>query len=392
MSSGSAFRVVAVKEIVDNLRDRRTLAAALLYPLLGPGMILLIIYTLGASAAQVEEVLKLPVAGADRAPDLVAYLQQREVEITAPPADPERAVREGDLDVVLIIPEGFADAFSEARPARVQLVHDRSRRSAATNVRRARSLLEGYSRQIGSLRLRVRGVDPRVVSALSLEERDVSTPQSQAASLLSIAPYFIIFALFVGGMYLAIDSTAGERERGSLEPLLLNPVKRSSLVMGKMVATLLFTALAVAETLGGFALVLNYFPVEEYVGVQMSLPPLSVLAIFLISCPMMLLAVSLQLLVASSTHSFKEAQNYITLLTFVPAIPALILSMVPTRLTNQLALVPMVGQQLLINQIMRADEVEPLHVGLSAASTIVFAVAVILVVIRLYHRERFVTG
>jgi len=390
--SRSALRVVTSKEIVDNLRDRRTLAAALLYPLLGPGMILLIIYTLGSSAAQVEETLKLPVVGAEHAPDLVAFLEQRDVEVVDPPEDPEKAVMEGALDAVLITPESFGERFAQARPTRVQLVHDRSRRSARTSVGRARRLLQAYSAQIGSLRLRVRGVDPRVVRALSIEDRDVSTPQSQAASLLSVAPYFIIFSLFVGGMYLAIDSTAGERERGSLEPLLLNPVSRSALVMGKMLATLAFTALAVAETLAGFALVLNYVPVEEYVGVQMSLPPVSVLAIFLISCPMMLLAVSLQLLVASSTRSFKEAQNYITLLTFVPAIPALVLSMVPTRLTTQLAMIPMVGQQLLINQIMRADEVDLAHVSLSALTTVSAAVAVSLIVIRLYRRERFVTG
>ena len=333
------------KEVIDNLRDRRTLAAALLYPLLGPAMILLIIYTVGSNAVQVEEeTLTLPVVGGQHAPELLTFLEQQGVEISEAPDDPEQAVREGDLDAVLMIPEGFAERFSQGRPARVQLVNDRSRQSARTAVRRTERLLEAYSGQIGSLRLVLRGIDPRVVEALSIEDRDISTPQSQAAQFLSMAPYFIIFALFVGGMYLAIDSTAGERERGSLEPLLINPVSRSRLVYGKMLATLLFTALAVGETLVGFAVVLNYFPVEEYVGVQMSLAPLAVGTIFLITNPDDASCGRTSAARCQLDSQFQGSAE----LHYAPDLrarrfPALILAMVPVKMTTTMALDPDAG-------------------------------------------------
>ncbi len=152
---------------------------------------------------------------------------------------------------------------------------------------RIKVLLSAYSQQIGALRLQARGVDPRIIDAIAIELADVSTPQSQAARILSMAPYLILVSLFVGGMYLAIDSTAGERERGSLEPLLINPVSRSQLVAGKAAAVLLFTAVALVETLVGFAIILNYVPMERYIGVRMQLTPDALLSILLLCLPLM---------------------------------------------------------------------------------------------------------
>ncbi len=384
----SLIPVVFRKEVVDNLRDRRTLAAALFYPLLGPAMIFLMVYMVSSVTQDREEPLELPVVGAEHAPNLMLFLRQNDVVIQGAPEDPEEAVRSGEEDLVLVVEEKFGELFQEGRPATVRLVVDDSRDTSARAVRRADRLLAGYGRLIGRLRLQVRGVDPAVTEALLIERLDVSTPQSQAARFLSIAPYFIIFSIFIGGMYLAIDATAGERERGSLEPLLINPVPRRHLVFGKMSATLLFTAVAVAETVLGFSLLFNYLPIERYLGVRMTLPLQASLMIFVMTIPMMFLAVALQFLVASSTKSFKEAQNYITFLTFVPAVPALILSVVPVKVRLSLMLIPMVGQQLLINQIMRGEAVQLTYVAVSAAVTLAIALAVTWVVIWFYGREK----
>ena len=302
-------RTVFKKEVVDNVRDRRTLAAALFYPVLGPAMILFMIFAIGQLRGESEQALMLPVQGADNAPNLIAFLEQNHVAIQATPDEPEEAVRQGSEDVVLIIPEEFGEAFTDGRPATVRLVMDQSRNEAMRSIRRAQLLLQAYSHQIGRLRLQVRGVDPRVADAIAIEAVDVSTPQSQAARILSMAPYLILVSLFVGGMYLAIDSTAGERERCSLEPLLINPVERSELVNGKAAAVLVFTTVALIETLVGFAIVLNFFPLERYIGVRMSLPPASLGAILLICLPLMVFVVALQMIIASYTKSFKEAQE-----------------------------------------------------------------------------------
>jgi sodium transport system permease protein len=379
--------IVFGKEVVDNIRDRRTLLAALLYPFLGPGLILLMIFAIGRLSKDAELPLRLPVEGAERAPSLVSFLEQNRVEIEPAPEDSEAAVRSGDRMLVLVIPEEFGDQFTAGHPAVVKLIFDPSRNEAFSSIQRAQALLGGYAHQIGQLRLQSRGVDPRVVEALAIETVDLSTPQSQGARMLAMAPYLIILSLFVGGMYLAIDSTAGERERGSLEPLLINPLGRTELVLGKAAAVLLFTLVALLETLIGFAVILNLVPLERFLGVQMSLPPRALLSILLVSVPLMVFVVALQLMIASYTKSFKEAQNYISGMLLIPAIPALVMAILPVKESLWLALLPTVGQQLFINRILRAEEVSSSHLLISSATTLGAGALLLALVVRRYSRE-----
>ena len=288
---------------------------------------------------------------------------------------------------MLEIPEAFGEAFRKAEPAPVRLIVDESRNAAMQSVRRARALLAGYGSQIARLRLELRGVDPRIAEAVSIETLDVSTPQSQAARLLSMAPYLILVSVFVGGMYLAIDSTAGERERGSLEPLLLNPVTRTQLVLGKASAVLVFTAVALIETLAGFAVVLNLFPLERYVDMRISLPPRALLTILVLSIPLMIFVVALQMVIASYTKSFKEAQNYISLMLLIPAVPALVMSLLPVEESWWLVSLPTVGQQLFINQLLRGEALSPGYVALGSAVTLGVGLLLLGLVIRRYGSE-----
>ena len=382
---------VFAKEVMDNLRDRRTLSASLFYPLLGPVLIALIFAVLGRTVVQQsEQPLSLAVAGAENAPGLIQFLKQNDVEIRPAPADPEAEVWAGNYDVILLIPAGYGEDLRADRPATVQLVSDRSRQSASVTVSRARSLLEAYSRQIGSLRLLARGINPAVVEALVIERIDVSTPQSQAAGLLNITPYFIIFSIFIGGMYLAIDTTSGERERGSLEPLLINPVARWELVLGKLGAALVFIVIAVVETLIGFAVVLNFL--QSSFGARLELNLLTLACVFLIALPIMPLAAALEVAIATFTRSVKEAQNYISFLTIIPALPGMFLALVPVKTELWAMLVPTFGQQLLINQVLRGELVRPLNVIVSAVVTLLAGLVFVSVAAKLYEREQVLFG
>lgn len=385
--------VVMHKEVLDNLRDRRSLAAAVLYPLLGPVLLVTLLVVVGRTfSEQAETPLALPVAGAERAPDLIRFLEQNGAEIEPAPADPEAAVAKGDVDVVLVIPDGYGAAFADGRPATVQIVVDASRQSDAVAIRRARRLVDAYREQIAALRLVARGVSPVVLAPLAVETVDVATPQSQAAGFLNLTPYFLIYAIFIGGMYLAIDTTAGERERGSLEPLLLNPVPRASLVLGKLGATLAFTLVAVVETILAFAVVLNVLPLEQYLGMRLSLSAGALAMVFVIALPMLPLAAALQLIIASFTGSFKEAQNYLSLLPLLPALPGMFLAFVPVAPTPAAMSIPTFGQQILINQVMRGEAIDPLHLAISAGVTLLLGLALVGLAIRLYGRERVVFG
>ncbi|MBA3532106.1 MAG: ABC transporter permease [Ardenticatenales bacterium] len=376
--------VIFRKEITDNIRDRRTLLASLVYPLFGPILLAVLLSFLGNTiTAQSEKPLRLPVSGAEYAPALIAFLRQNDVEIVEPPADPENAVREGTEEVVLLIPEGYGDEMNSGRPATVRLVVDESRQSATGTIERARRLLTGYSQQLGSLRLLARGISPNVTSPLAIERVNVATPQSQAANVLSMAPYFIIFSIFIGGMYLAIDTTTGERERGSLEPLLITPVPRSELVLAKMAATLLFTVIAVIETLVAFGILLNVIPSR----IAVSLDPSVLVAIFFITLPIMLLAAALQMIVATYSAGFKEAQNYLSFMMLIPALPGMFLAFAPVRPTLWTMLIPTFGQQILMGQVMRGTPVDPSHIITSAAVTLLVALALVVLAVRLYARE-----
>jgi sodium transport system permease protein len=387
------IRVVFAKEVSDNMRDRRALSSALLYPLIGPVLIVLMMTMMGRQISeQRESVLQLPVVGGENAPALIEFLEQQGVEIQDPPDDPEAAVKAGDLDVVLVIPDDYAELFGAGRSASVQVVVDESRTASDVPVSRTKRMLERYSGQIAALRLIARGVSPEVVRPMQVQTLDVATPQSQAASFLGLMPYFLIFSVFIGGMYLAIDSTAGERERGSLEPLLMNPVARGELVIGKLSAVMVFTFIAVGLTVAAFGVVLNVIPSEELLGAQMSLSVWALLAVLAIVLPIMPLAASLQIIVASFARSFKEAQNYLSLMPLLPALPGLFLMFMPAKPQLWTMLVPTFSQQLLIIQIMRGEAVRPEYIALSIVATLLAAGVAVAVAIRLYQGERIIFG
>lgn len=385
--------IVARKELIDNVRDRRTLVNSLLSALLGPLMLFGLLTVIGQTASrQVERPLELPVVGIEYAPDLAAFLEANNVILLPAPDDPAAAVRTGDLDLALVIDADYGARLQVGRPARIQLIGDSSRQATQATVARAEGLLEAYSAQLGALRLQARGVSPSVVTPIIVEEVDQATPQGRAALLLNILPYFLIFAVFIGGMSLTIDMTAGERERGSLEPLLLSPLSRSELTLGKLTAGLVPTALSVVVALLGFAAIINLAPLGERLGVQLRLDASTLLGIFLITVPMMLLAGALQMLIATASRSVKEAQSYLGFLPLIPALPGLFLAFVPIRPTLWMMSIPTFGQQLLINQLMRGEPVNAVFVLVSTVVTLLAGGLLTVAAIRMFARERILFG
>jgi len=292
------------------------------------------------------------------------------------------------VELVLIIPEGYARQFASGQPATIRVVLDTSRQSALATVERARSLIEGYSQQTAVMRLMARGIHPAVITPLAVEQIDVSTPESQSLIFLNMLPYFVIFGIFLGGMYVIIDTTAGERERGSLEPLLINPAARWEFVAGKLLASVPFAIATLIFTLLAFWAAFNLFPVEEYIGMQLSINGRALVNIFLLSLPMIVLASALQMIIATFTRSFKEAQTYTGFLPIIPALPGLALAFLPVRPALWMMLIPTFGQQILINQFMRSELVNPLYIALSSVTTLIVALVLILVAIRMYSQER----
>ncbi|MEE2778720.1 MAG: ABC transporter permease, partial [Acidobacteriota bacterium] len=203
--AGLVFR----KELVDGLRDRRSLLSAFLFPILMPALFAVMISAL-TRMQDTDKPLELPISGREHAPNLVGFLEEQGAILQEAPQDPEQAVRDGDAPLVLIIPEDFAESFRAGERAAVRLVIDSSRNDSSAPVRRTRGLLRGYSSTVASLRLLARGVSPELREAIQIDDIDLATPQKLAARLVNFLPMVLMMAAFVAGFNLATDVTAGE--------------------------------------------------------------------------------------------------------------------------------------------------------------------------------------
>jgi sodium transport system permease protein len=339
----SPILTVARKELTDSSRDRRALYGVLIGILFGPLLIGFMLYQIAGQEKAANEI-KIPVVGRQYAPILVNWLEQQPgVEIIAGPADPEKSVRERQSDFVLVIEKDFAEKFRESRPAPIQMFSDSTRQTARAKVRRLRFLLGRFSAETGGMRLIARGVSPSIASALKIQDVEVSNAQQRAATIFNIIPMFLLLAAFSTGMQIATDSTAGERERGSLEPLLLNPVPRWQLVTGKWLAASGVAFLGIILTLLITANVLSRLPLED-LGVRYHLGPPDILLLIAAIAPVALVAPALQVYLACFAKSFKEAQSYMGFLVLLVTIPGVLTSFFPLTDRPWLHPIPIAGQ------------------------------------------------
>jgi len=229
-----AFRVFR-KEFIDSARERRALASALLFgPLFGPVLFAIVVsFTVSLQVDESSESIEIPIVGGEGAPNLVAHLGQQFIDVEPTRfRDPDalrEAVRSGDQKVGLVVDDRFGQALREGDPARLWIVADQSNASAQIPLQRVRAAIAEYAATIGAQRLLLRGIDPQLARPFAILTDDVSTPSGRAVLLLGMMTYFLLFAMLLGGFQVAIDTTAGERERGSLEPLLTLPVRRRDL-------------------------------------------------------------------------------------------------------------------------------------------------------------------
>jgi len=385
------LRIVFRKEVLDNFRDRRTLLSALLLgPLFGPVIFAFAInLSLKQSFSDASEALDLPVLGSENAPNLMRYLRSNNINVVEAPATfvaARQAVQSGLHDVVVVITPPFGADLAAGTPATVAVITDQANRDAERESRRAMQALNAYGQELAAMRLSARGVDPTVVRPLNIDVIDVSTPSGRSAMLLGMLSYFFIFALLTGGMNLAIDATAGERERGSLEPLLGLPVMREWLIFGKIAAACLFMAVSLAISLVSFYLTLKFVPLER-LGMTPNFGLVVVGTAFLLLLPFTLLGASLMTLVASFTKSYKEAQTWVSIVLIAPTLPILLVSLLMVRPSTALMMVPSLSQHLLLVGLIRKEPLDPLHILVSVAGTLLAGAALAFVCARLYRRE-----
>jgi sodium transport system permease protein len=359
----------------------------LMMPLLVPALIL----GMGSLAerkarTQIEGELELPVIGAEHAPNLVSFLESQNIRMLPPPEDADADVRAQTFDAVLRIAPDFAEDWRSSRSASVELIYDSSRQDSRIPVSRVRNAVEQYSRTLGVLRLMERGVSPEVTQPVRVAQRDAATPEARRGMILGVMlPYFLILSAFLGGAYLVIDVTAGERERQSLEPLLATPAARAAIMSGKILAAIAFGMLSLLLILVALKFSFTVAPGRLQV-VDVSLPVL--LQLLGVLLPMVLIGTTLLTLISASVKSVKEAQSYMSVLMLLPIIPTIMLMVNPIK--NQLwqFAVPFLAQNQMILKLVRSEVIPMQEWAVYLGAGFGLGLLLWLLAARLYHQEK----
>ena len=378
---------VWAKELRELVRDRRTLLLALvLSPLLTP-ILVIGLGTLAESRAksQIEKPMSVVIVGAERAPNLVAWLGGQGITRKAFDGDPDAAIRAQDEDVYLRIEPDFARHWREGTPALVEIVHDSTREDSRIPVKRVEAAIDLYRQETGALRLLARGVSPAVASPVIASHKDLSTPEARKGLALAFLPYLLILSAFLGTVQLVVDTTAGERERQSLEPLLVTPAKRGALVSGKIAAACAVGVTALLLTMVSFKIGAQLSP---GIGRQMDVGVAAIVKMLFILLPMVFIGASLLTFIAAGAKSVKEAQSYMGVLVLLPMIPTLILMVSPVKNQLWMFAVPFLSQNQMLLKVVRSEAIDArtwavyLAAGFGLAALLWFAAT------RRYHQEK----
>jgi sodium transport system permease protein len=383
----SVFR----KEFRENLRDRRTVGAALIFgPLFGPLLLAAALsLTIHRGEFAAERPVRLAVMHADRAPNLLNFLRQYDVTVepvSFDDAGAREAVSQRRYAMVLSISSDFGSRLAGGEPATVNLYTDASDGSNGRDITRIRAILSQYGSTIAQMRATLRGVDPLVLTPLVIDDIDVSTPESRAVLLLGTFSYLIVVTMLMGGMYLAIDATAGERERGSLESLLTVPVRREYLIYGKILTACAYMALSLVLTVAVFAVVLKPIDLARF-GMTVNFGPVVAAKVVLFCLPLVPVGAGLMTLVASFTRSYREAQTYLGVILVVPTLPLVFAGVMGLRPTAMLMAIPSLSQHFLITSLLRDEPIQAGYLALSVGASLALGALLVRITGRLYHRE-----
>ncbi|WP_440975004.1 ABC transporter permease [Pseudoxanthomonas winnipegensis] len=388
MNSLKTLWVVMRKELLDFFRDRRTVALSLLLsPVLVP-VLLIGLFTLTENRIRdlTDKPLELPVIGKQHAPNLIAWLEGQNVTIVDPPADVAAAIAEQKADVILRIGDDYGEKWRKSEPAPVEILSDSTRQNAEVPVKRVQALLRAYNSQVGALRLLARGISPAAAAPLQISDTDMASEEAKRGRLVGVLlPYLLILSAFIGGAYLIMDGTAGERERQSLEPLLATPAPRGAVVSGKVAAACAVALLSLALTLLMFKLTAVISPT---VGRQMAVSFSTIALLLLILMPMVFIGTTLLTYLSATAKSMKEAQSHMSWLMLLPMLPSIVLMVNPVKTQLWQFAVPFLAQNQLILKVVRGEVVSPAQWGIYLGASFALAGLMWFLAVRRYRGEQ----
>ena len=359
MSAVSSFSVsrlalVARKEFTDLLRDRKSIFWALFAVAISGPLVVGILYFVVQSVTERVDKTTAPIVNAQFAPDLVSHFERRGIKIDADPKDYEARVKSGDLDAVIVVDPDFAQSLASGRAAKITLVTESSRDRSSPIASKLSREIDAYADQIGKERLMLRGVSPYVANPVRVETLDLATAEQRGSKFLQIMSFYALFAGLMGAIAAALDVTAGERERQTLEPLLATPVTVYELSIGKWLAVSGMNLLAVTASLVGFLIALKVVPLGK-LGIPFSFGAREFSGFMRVIVPFAFMVPAVMLVFGSAGKTAKEAQSSLSMgLSLVGLLP-LMSFLRQTKAPWWDVWVPVNGQYAVLSKVLRSE-------------------------------------
>ncbi len=379
---------ILAKELRDTIRDRRTLMAMVLAPIILMPLILVGSVKLQewSQRSEASHVVRLNVTGRAGAPELVKWLEDDKMIETASASEPDEALREGKIDASLSIPDDFERQLAAEKPIELDLRVNSTKRNSASSVDKVELSVKGYSESVVALRLENEQVEKSVLSGIDIRARDIATEKEKGGTFLGyLLPMFLVIFSLLGGMYTAMDISAGEKERRTLEALLLTPASRTEIVLGKFFAVASVSIVTVALS------VASIFVTGRFISGSLGQVELGLdlkAAVVMVPVAILLAAMFAALLLAVSIYarSYKEAQNYVMPLYLLAVVPVLVANSISVKGTPLLFVIPGFNAVVLFREVLIGEFVA-LNIVITIVSMMAFTALSILYAVKIYSRD-----
>ena len=380
------FKALLSKELKEAFRDKRAMMMAMMMAVMAPVMIFAMSKVMIKEAVETPAVY-LKVSGAEYAPKLIKALNLENILLFSDVPDDKKVIWD-ERNLTLTIPDSFNQDMLNGKAIDIYLSADYSEKANLSPVRRIKTTIYLYARGIGYKRLLVRGIDVQLLQVINLIEQDSSLPNSNAMIISMMLGLYLLMAAFMSGLPVAIDASAGERERNVLEMLLCQPVSTVKIVSAKLCCASFIACIGVSLTLGLTSFSVSFIDLTK-IGASFSLDFLTVTSLLLLLLPICFFASALQLFVAFQSKNFKEAQSLVSMIIMLPAMVPVIMMFVDDK-PKWLEWLPISGQSLIMEGLFKGLPVSWSLMGYTGLVTTVMTVLLVLLMAKKLRSETVV--
>jgi sodium transport system permease protein len=391
--------IVYRKELTEALRDRRTLISTLLvplllFPLLSVGFGALAVTLVKKAEEETPKVMLL--GGADSPAVLEALRTSKKIEVVLATPDWKDKIINKEIRAAIAIPDGFEASLAQQNPQTIEIYKYEGELKSSISADTVERSLKAYRDTVIEARLDANHVPSSILSPFRIKQDNVAPPEKVGgAAFGGIIGYMVILLCLTGGMYPAMDLTAGEKERGTMETILSSPISRLDLVLGKFF--LVLTASLVTAALSVLSMGVSFWGMQQLkafdvaknpdaAGMQLHIGFTAVLSVFLMALPLAVLFSAGLITISLFAKSYKEAQSYVSPLMILVIVPAVAAMLPGVELTAKLALIPILNVSLLCKELVTGTY----HwnfIALIFLSTCVYAAAALFLAVKMFQRE-----